>query len=150
VVASAREQTDEAGNCLKEAVKLMQKAPKDKRLSPWQIMPWARLAMQLNQPADAQVLANLLKEPALAARVQLEKYLRERNPDDEPAADSWKQAVPNVATLSHARALEGYARAKSRRGGGADMLQALESVEPEKIRPLGYMGVALGAQERGR
>jgi tetratricopeptide (TPR) repeat protein len=155
VVAAAQDQHDEAVACVREAVKMLPGVPKDRPLSAWQVMPWARLAAKLNLANEAQTLAKLLeqgpsKEPALAARVQLEKYLRELKDNSNPAADSWRQAVPNKATLSHARALQEYARHRARNGTGAEMLDTITSIEPESIRPVGYAGVAVGAQERSR
>jgi hypothetical protein len=111
-------------------------------------MQWARLAVQTGQTNLADKLRGRISDAGLRAWVNLEKYRLQVSKAEELPADSWSKAVPDKGTLAQGLALQAYARFRAAHGDGKEVLQDLEAVEPEKIRPLGYVGVALGVQER--
>jgi hypothetical protein len=153
VVAADQNQNDVARTCLQEAAKLVPAAvkdsPKDDKSLVWVLLPLGRLAVQLHQPTEP-FAQPLTREQALAGRLRLEQYRRDLEGGSDPGPESWSQAVPDKAVLSHALALEIYARRQARTGGGSAALATVEGVEQEKVRPLGLVGAALGAQDKGR
>jgi hypothetical protein len=106
--------------------------------------------VRLKADTEAQALGQYLTEPALAARVELEKYRAELQDNAEPAADSWSGAVTRKGTLSYGRALEEYARQQARHGAASETMEMVEALDPEKVRPFGFVGIALGVLDRNR
>jgi hypothetical protein len=55
--------------------------------------------------------------------------------------------IVDANTPAHPKALELLARRNARLGNGSAMQKTVESWE-EKLQPFGYLGVALGLQDR--
>jgi hypothetical protein len=62
------------------------------------------------------------------------------------ADDSWNQIV-DANTPAHGEGLEMLARHNARNGAAATVQKSLDGWD-EKLQPFGYLGVALGLQDR--
>jgi hypothetical protein len=149
VVAHEQDQAKVACGCLQDAAALVRTVKEKTPLSPWVLLPLGRLAVVMNQTAEAQTFAQALSQPALG-RFHLEQYRLQLQEGADPGAESWSRAVPNKDSLAQALALELYARHKARQGSGTAVLDSIQGVEPEKARPLGYVGVLLGIRDKSR
>jgi hypothetical protein len=145
--ALGKDQPDEARTCVDAAVGLLRTLPKEEPPSPWLLLSWADLACRTGQTGPWETFTRAITDPALQAWAQLAQY-RSKIKEEEPAEDSWKQAVPDTKSLSHGLALLSYARQQARQGKGSEFLNSVAEMEPESLRPLGYVGVALGVQDR--
>jgi hypothetical protein len=134
------------------AAGLIDGAGRGASLSPWLLLAWARLAVQLDQGELAAKIQQAIADIGLRAWVDLEKYrrmaYRQAAQDQELAADSWSQAVSAQGTLAQGLAFQVYTRFQAGRGDAKAAFSAVADAEPEKLRPLGYVGVALGAVDR--
>jgi hypothetical protein len=143
---------EDARACVTSAAGLIDGAGRDASLSPWLLLAWARLAVQLDQGEVAAKMQQAIRDLGLRAWVDLEKYrrqaYRQAAQEQELAADSWSQAVPAQGTLAQGLAFQVYTRFQAGRGDAKDAFAAVADAQPEKLRPLGYVGVALGAVDR--
>jgi hypothetical protein len=150
-------QRDEAGTCVREAIRLLPDVKKEiaaakqeTAAASWLMLEWALLTRELEQGNDGQVFTALIMEPALRGRLELEKYRLQARDTKDLSDDSWSQAVPDTKVLAHGLAFQAYARNKARNGAGSEMLNKIADAQPEWIQPLAYAGVAVGLQERGK
>jgi tetratricopeptide (TPR) repeat protein len=145
-----RDNTDEARICVSKATELIVANGKETASAPWLVLEWGLLALQTEQDGEFQKLVRALREPALRGRLELAKYRLQAQESKELSEESWRQAVPDKSVLAHGLALQAYARNRARNGSGSEVLAAIDSVEPERIRPLGFAGVAMGLEKRGK
>jgi hypothetical protein len=148
--ASDADQPGEAGACVEDALRLVGSLPKDEPAPAWTLLGFARLAVHLGKDAAAKTFTDALREPSLKAWVQLERYRLEAAKAENLPDESWRGAVPDKKALAHGLAFEAFTRLRARRGGGSELLEAVEKADPPDVRPLGYVGVALGVQDRGK
>jgi hypothetical protein len=142
VAAKDQGQGSEARACVDDAVLLLPSL-KDDTPSPWLMIQWADLAGEIDH-TQRQALTDRIADPGLRSWAQLQQYRRQADESEELGPDSWNQAVSEKTSLAHALALEAFARRQARQGLGSDFLNSIGQLEPEAVRPLGYVGVALG------
>jgi hypothetical protein len=154
VAALDQDNADEVVACARDALNLLSakdSLPRDAKNVAWLFLGWARLASEAHLSSQAAAFtAAIKKDYGLQAQAALEAYRAEIKAAKELADDSWSKAVPDKTTLAHAQALELFARFKAGQGGGSALVETIDGLEPERIRPLGYAGVALGAQDKAR
>jgi hypothetical protein len=113
-------------------------------------LQWAELASQTGQAGPQQSFTDAITEPALRGRAQLARYQEQIKGSEDLSDESWSQAVPENSTIAHALALQAFARHKANQGSGSEILTTIDQKQPENVRPLGYVGVALGVADRGK
>jgi hypothetical protein len=149
-VASDDGQAAETAACIEEALRLLPKLSKEEPAPSWMLLGFAKLAIQAGRDGPAKGFTDALREPNLKAWVQLERFRLDAASAQILAEGSWNEAVPDKKSLARGLAYAVYARFKARQGGGSEMLDSVDKAEPADLRSLGYVGVALGMQDRGK
>jgi hypothetical protein len=148
-LASAAEENDQAAAVrpeLENALSLVEGERKGNPVSPWQLVRLARAGVKAGLADRVQTVARLVPDAAARGRMQLE-VLRSRLADSKQRADdAWMQIV-DAHTPAHPEALQMLARHNAHHGAAAEMQKAIEEWD-DKLKPLGYLGVALGLQDR--
>ena len=147
--ATAAEDNDQASAArpeLEDAFNLLAGEWKNRPIPPWQLLRLARAGVKAGLEEKVQAVARLMSDAATRGRMQLEVLRGFLAANKDGAEEPWMQIV-DANTPAHAKALELLARHSARRGAGASMQKAVESWE-EKLQPFGYLGVALGLQDR--
>jgi len=118
------------------------------KLSPWDLYQLARLLTRAGMSEQAGQLTKTLPEN-LVGRTQLE-VLRIRLESKKGQSDAeWdKSAAEGMA--ARALVVLAVARHKARYGSGSAVFEEAEALEPERVRPFGYLGVALGMRDGRR
>src|SRR5262249_12263722 len=115
----------------------------------WEQFHLARLAAGAGLEDRARQLADALPDQSLRGRVYLEilrAQLGAKKGQGEPA---WDKSAPEN-TVAQAIAVFLVARHKAQYGSSSATLSEVDTLEPEKLRPFGYLGVALGMQDGKR
>jgi hypothetical protein len=133
---------------LEAALSLVETEGKDRPIAPWQLVRLARAAVNAGLEERTVAVARLVPDLATGGRMQLEILRRRLAASKERADDSWTQLV-DANTPAHPQALEMLARHNSRQGAGTAMQRTIEGWD-EKHQPFGYLGVALGLQDRNQ
>jgi tetratricopeptide (TPR) repeat protein len=119
---------------------------KDIKVSAWLLFRLALDGLQAELAAERiQRLTEAIKDPALQGRVHLAALRTRLKNSKDKAADDWLDAVK--PTPAHGLACEALARHNARLDRG--MAKTVEGWD-ESLRPLGYIGVALGLQDARR
>jgi hypothetical protein len=148
-VALAAEGVDQAAIArpeLESALSLVENELKSAAIAPWQLVHLARAGVKTGLEERVQAAARLVPDPATRGLMQLEVLHGRLAKSNERADDSWMQIV-DANTPAHPKALEMLARHNARHGQAAAALETTEGWD-EKLQPLGYVGVALGLQDR--
>jgi hypothetical protein len=149
-LATAAEDCDQAAAVrpeLEEAFSLVEGELKSKAVPPWQLVRLARAGVKAGLAERVQAAARVVADPGPRGRMQLEVLRGRLEANKDRTDDSWMQIV-DAKTPAYPNALELLARHNARYGAGAAMQKAVESWE-EKLQPFGYLGLALGLQDRG-
>ena len=138
------EKNADARQDIEAAADLAEAALKEKQpdVSPWLVFRLAKLAIQAEDPALAAKIAGLIPDPGLRSRAQVEVILAGGPKADIEALTAAAQQKP-----AHPHALLTLARHNARYGSSSDVLKLVNSWEPETLRPVGYIGLALGMQD---
>jgi hypothetical protein len=131
---------------LEEAFGLIEGDAKSRAVQPWQFVRLARAGVKAGLEERVQAVARLISDAGTRGRIQLEVLRGRLTANKDRAEDSWMQIV-DANTPVHPKALELVARQNARLGTGAAMQSTVEGWE-EKLQPFGYLGVALGLQDR--
>jgi hypothetical protein len=141
-------QTGPAREDLQQAIKLALGEAKGKPVSPWVLWKLVRLGVRAGLPAeDLQRVAAINPNPSLRGRSQLE--LLEQRLDASPATPAENAWVDSVEkdTPAYPLAVRDVVRHNARLVG-ASVRGTVESWQPETARPFGFLGLALGLQDR--
>jgi hypothetical protein len=151
-LAGAALDKDQAGLArpmLEEALGLAVDPATAKAVSPWLLLWLIRLSVQAGLDAQRlQTAANAIPDLALRGRAQLEIIRNQLAANPATAEESIVQPIPSE-TLAHGLGREELAR-HNVRAGSAEIAKRVSSWEPEKVRALGNIGVALGEQDRNQ
>jgi hypothetical protein len=131
---------------LEDAFNLMGAEWKNRPVPPWQLLRLARTGVNAGLEERVQAAARLIGHDATRGRMQLEVLRGRLAANKDRADESWMQIV-DVNTPAHPKALELLARRNARLGTGSAMQKPVESWEA-KLQPFGYLGIALGLQDR--
>jgi hypothetical protein len=131
---------------MEEAVNLAEGELKGKPVSPWLLWKLVRAAAATGLSDRAQNVTRLIPDPAFRGWAQLE-VVRQRLADSKEKADETLVQSVDKDSFAQGVAQELVARQNARVAGSSAQKQ-VESVEPEKLRPFGYLGVALGLRDR--
>jgi hypothetical protein len=131
---------------LEAALSLIETEGKDRPISPWQLVRLAHAGAAAGLEERIQAVARLVPDLAARGRMQLEILRRRLAATKDRADDSWVQIV-DANTPAHPQALEMLARHNTRQGVA---MQATIEGWDEKFQPFGYLGVALGLQDRNQ
>jgi hypothetical protein len=148
-LATAAEDSDQAAAVrpdLESALNLVGTELKGQSVSPWQLVRLARAGVKAGLADRVQEVARLVPDAAARGRMQLQ-VLRGRLADSQQRDDDAGMKIVDVNTPAHPEALEMLARHDARLGAAADMQKVIEGWE-DKLKPFGYLGVALGLQDR--
>lgn len=139
--------TEAARFAVDDAVKIAV-AEKGKDISSWQLRWLARLAAKEGSAEQALVVARLIADPSLRNRTLVDLA----QPGKKSPADVEKALGTDVPRDSTAYGLALYesARYAAQQGDGPAVRTAISSWSPEKLRPFGYLGLALGLQEHNQ
>jgi hypothetical protein len=143
--ADAKQDLEAAANLIELALK-----EKESELSPWLVLRLVRLSLRADDPemaaqfADPEMAAQFadrIPDSGLRSRAQVVVKLSSLQPDMEAltAAAQQKPVCPY--------ALLTLARHNARYGSSSAVLKMVDSWEDDALRPLGYIGVALGMQD---
>lgn len=150
-LAAAAEDNDQAAAVRPEvesALSLAEAELKGRALTPWQLVRLARAGVKAGLEDRVQALARLVPDILVRGRVQLEVLRGRLDAGKNQADDSWAQLV-DVNTPAHREGLLMLARHNARHGMAAAMQKTIDAWD-EKLRPFGYLGVALGLQDRNQ
>ncbi len=148
-VALDNNQADAARSDLQEALKSVND-PGARAVSPWLRLRLVRLSLQAGLEADrVKAMADTIDDKALRGRAHFE-VLRSKLAATKNQSDDSILSALGKDTLSYGLAMEALARHNTRTGDGSAVLKAVDGWEPEKLRPFGYVGVALGQQDSSR
>jgi ribosomal protein S27E len=146
VTLAAAEAPDAAGPDVQEAIKLLETGTvSGKNVSSWLLLRLVQTAINAKLVEKAPVAANAIQDAGLRGRAQL-AVLRAQLEAGKKKAETDQANVVDKQTPVHPLAWEALARNNARVDGGT--LKAVQSWE-EKVRPLGLVGAALGAQDAG-
>ena len=145
-IAVDAKQLEDAKPLLEEAAKLAE-AEQGKEISPWTLWRLARLSAKAGLTEAATATARIIVDPALRQQAFVDML-----PPSTPADDVGKALGETVDRNSTAYALALYAASRNQASHGAagPLAKAIETWEPEKVRPFGYLGLALGLQEHNQ
>jgi len=135
-----------AGPDVESALSLVESEWKTRPSAPWQLVRLARAGVKAGLEDRVQATARLIPEATIRGRMQLET-LRGRLEATKGAADEASMQIVDSNTPAYPEALEALARHNARHGAAAAMRTTVEAWE-EKHRAFGYLGVALGLQDR--
>jgi hypothetical protein len=125
---------------------------KDKAVSSWLLWRLVRLQVQAGLAEQAGASAALITDVELRGRAQRDildaRLAREGAGAAELDELSNSVGRGDAGSLSQQLQVQDMARYLARAGYSADLLAAIEGWHPEVLRPFGYLGVALGQQER--
>jgi hypothetical protein len=135
-----QQQPDDAKTMVEEALQSLHGPPKV-QATPWQLLRLAEVDLAAGAGDRARVVADLIPDPGLKGRVQLEALRAEVEASKGKAEkDAAEHVVPSLA---QAQAWELVARTN---GGSLTAVNAW----PENVRPFGKVGAALGAQDAAK
>jgi hypothetical protein len=110
----------------------------------WVLLHLTQLALKAGKPELAGTFANAVPDEKLRGRAKLE-ILRDRlAKTSDKAGDDWADGIEGPA---FGLAKEAIARHNTRKGQGSALMKALAGWD-EKLRSFGYVGVALGLQDK--
>jgi hypothetical protein len=132
---------------VEKALNLVEGPLKGKPVSPWLLWRLVRIGARAGLEERAQVLARQIQDPSFRGWAQLEMLRGHLAGTKERADEAWVQQV-DKDSFAQGVAQEAVARHNTRYGGGSAVQKSIDSLEPEKLRPFGYVGLALGLQDR--
>jgi hypothetical protein len=130
----------------KQILPLIRQELKETPASSWQLLRLVRLGLAAGLVDEVQELIPLMRDPSLRARAQLD-LLRFLLAGLQKPADLKLLTTVNENAPEFALAHELIARHNARWSGPA-FRKTVQTWEPEKLRPLGNAGVALGLQDQ--
>jgi hypothetical protein len=139
-------QKDEAKGIAEEAAKLVE-AEKGKDVSGWTLWRLAVLANSAGAGESGQAVARVIADTALRQQALLS--LLPPNAAPEQLETSLGTAA-DKNSVAYAQALSGACRQQAARGDASALQKTIPTWEPEKLRPFGYLGLALGLQEHNQ
>lgn len=145
VTLAATAQANQAGDKadLESAFRLVGKDAKaNQAFSSWQLLRLVQLANRAGLADRASTLAAAIPDLQLRGRAQLDVLRTKLASTPGKAEESWAEEVDKQSP-AHALAWEAIARHNTHYLGSRATLKAVESWQPETLRPLGYVGVAL-------
>jgi hypothetical protein len=145
-VADDKEKLDLVRSDLETGVTLAQNEIKRNELPPWLLYRLAQLSVQAGLAERVKGSLELLPE-ALRGRVQLQELQARLAGAAESAETSWADAV-DEKSVARGLALEAITRHNGPRLGSRTLLKEVAGWKVEKLRPFGYIGIALGLQDR--
>ncbi len=141
-IAADADQKDEAKAMVEDAAKQVE-AEKGKDMSGWAIWRLAELAGALGSGETGQILARNIADPALRQQALVDLLPATTLPDQLETALG---AAVDKNSLAYALALSKACQRQASQGDAAALQKAIGGWEPEKLRPFGYLGLALGLQ----
>jgi tetratricopeptide (TPR) repeat protein len=115
--------------------------------SPWAFSQLVRLGARAGAPPDGLAkIAKLVQDPALRGWSQLALLRNQLQSTPTPDGNDLAQTV-DKGTPAYGVGLEEVTRLRVRMGA-TDAAQSVASWDPESLRAFGYMGIALGVQDR--
>jgi hypothetical protein len=144
--AEANDQAAAARPELENAFSLVEGEAKNLSASPWQLVRLARAGVKAGMEERVQAAARLVPDLATRGRMQLEVLRGRLAGSKVPADDAWAQIV-DANTPSHPLGLELGARHNARHVAAGAVHKTLEGWDG-KLQPFGYLGMALGLQDR--
>jgi hypothetical protein len=145
---------ERARQLIDKIFRLLDEQGRKKTDLPWLMLPLIRRDVEDGLTERYRPMAAMIIDPDLQARAQM-AILRAQlarqptaGPNDLAELD---KVVKEEKTPACGREglLELRARHIANRGNGAALMQAIEALDPEAFRPFGFLGAALGDQERG-
>jgi 4-amino-4-deoxy-L-arabinose transferase-like glycosyltransferase len=118
-------------------------------VSPWVFWRLVRAGVRAGVAEQAEGVARAIADPVLRGRAQLE-VLRGRLAATQGPADESLAQTMDKNTPAHGLALEALARHNARFGSASAVQKAVDGWDDERLRPFGYIGVALGLQDKTR
>ena len=137
---------DEARAMVEDASKVAE-AEKGKDLSPWALWSLAAIAGRLGAGDAGQIIARNISDPSLRQQAFIDQLPPTTMPDQLEAALG---AGADKNSAAYALALSATSRHQANKGDAAALQKAIPTWEPEKLRPFGYLGLALGLQEHNQ
>jgi hypothetical protein len=131
---------------VEEAAKQIE-AEKGKEMSGWILRRLAVLAGKLGSGEAGQTIARNIAEPALRQQAFVD-LMPETTPPDRVEATLGTAVDKNSS--AYALALSNACQRQASQGDSAALQKAIQSWEPEKLRPFGYLGLALGLQDHNQ
>ncbi|HEV8061285.1 MAG TPA: hypothetical protein VGP68_15510 [Gemmataceae bacterium] len=141
-IAADADQKDEAKSMVDDAAKQVE-AEKGKDMSGWALWRLAELAGALGSGETGQILARNIADPALRQQALVDLLTGTILPDQLEAALG---TTVDKNSLAYALALSRACQRQASQGDAAALQKAIGAWEPEKLRPIGYLGLALGLQ----
>lgn len=138
---------ESAREYVQEAVKLLSTDLKTESPSPWLLFELTWIAARTGEGEVALKMAQTIPDPGLRSRAQWAIVQERLHASTEPMAETIVQSV-DKGTPSQARAVTALARHNAR--FGSDTQDWVDGLEPDWLRPFGYLGLALGLQDAKR
>jgi len=145
-VALDKDPSGENARDIKEALTLAQGELAGRIIPSWLLLRLARLGMRAGLEGQAQEIIPLIQDSSLRGRAQLEMFQNRLASTHGQADDTVLELVDKTAP-DYGLAHQIFARHNTRLAG-PDYAKVIDGWEPEPLRPLGYVGVALGLQDR--
>ena len=145
-VALDKDPSGENAQDVKEALTLAQGELAGRIIPSWLLLRLAQLGMRAGLEGQVQEIIPLIQDPSLRGRAQLEVF-RNRLASTHGQADDAALELVDKTAPDYGLAHQILARHNTRLGG-PDYAKVIDGWEPELVRPLGYVGVALGLQDR--
>lgn len=124
-------------------------SPESKRPDPsWVLLRLTQLALKAGKPDLAGTFAAAVPNPQLRGRAKLEMLRARLAMTSEVASTDWANDVDESKKLpAYPQACEAIARHNAKHGQGSATMKAIGGWE-ELLRSFGFVGVALGLQEK--
>jgi hypothetical protein len=155
-VASVAIESPEAGAdhvraSLEEALRLIEGDLKAKEIPPWLLFQLVQLGTRAGMADRVQAVPATISDQSLRGRAQLALLRQRLASTQEQAEGTWVEGIEKNA-LASSLGVEEIARHNGRLGGAAadGTEKTIEPMLAEPNRPFGFIGLALGLQERDR
>lgn len=142
--AEAGKQPGEIAEDVKAAVEILESQFKGQAVAPWAMIQLARVGARAGQGDQVRKAAGLLVDAGTRGLVQLEALWARLQETKGKADDGWAEDV-DKQTVAHALAREYLARHDANHGG---LSSKTVDAWDEAVKPLGYIGLALGLQDK--
>jgi hypothetical protein len=137
---------EEGRKAVDAAIDLLETELRGRLPDGWSLIRFTQIAATAGKADRIASVIATIPDPALRARAQIELERSQLAAGNPPSADALTPAKDDPKPLL----LGLRARHLARNADAGDVLKTVASWEPESLRPLGYIAVALGVQDRGQ
>jgi hypothetical protein len=131
------------GDIVRKALQIWQEELQKSPISPWLLLRLVRIASRAGLSNEVGRVVEAIPDPDLQNRARLEITKAQLAAQNGPALETFEKEDKEPR---NALSLEAICRHNSRYGSSSELIHDIEQWDP-RVRPFGYIGVALGRQD---